>query len=193
MIEHQVSYSKDIISLSMDYTSALPLAFFFVNVMEGVSEGNYTEMGLLITTMIVADLLTVFIKRMSIYAPSFLNFLLHRPKGSSNTDILSRNGLKPQSSPGFPSGHMTMTTVFALYRLIRLYKKSTVEGLDIAQNMIQFIKTKPIGIVFYIGLIVLMAAARLYKKCHTIPQVIGGFLLGAIFAIILDKIVADFL
>ena len=28
MIEHQVKYSKDIISLSMDYTSALPLAFF---------------------------------------------------------------------------------------------------------------------------------------------------------------------
>ena len=99
--------------------------------MEGVHEGNYTEMGLLITTMIVADLLTVIIKRISIHAPSFLNFLLHRPKGASNTDILSRNGLKPKSSPGFPSGHMTMTTVFAVYRLIRLYRRNTVEGVNI--------------------------------------------------------------
>ena len=193
MIEHKVKYSKDIISLSMDYTSALPLAFFFVNVMEGVHEGNYTEMTLLITTMIVADLLTVLIKRISTYAPSFLNFLISRPKGASNTDILSRNGLKPPNSPGFPSGHMTMTTVFAVYRLIRLYRKNINTELDIFINITNLLKTQLIPIVFYLGIIALMAAARLYKKCHTISQVIGGFLLGVIFAIILDKIVQDFL
>ena len=192
MIEHKITYSKDVISLSMDYTSALPLAFFFVNVMEGVGEGNYTEMTLLITTMIVADLLTVFIKRMSTYAPKFLNFLLVRPKGASNTDILSRNGLKSADSPGFPSGHMAMTSVFAIYRLIRLYRNKTSGDLNII-NIINFLKTYPIQIMFYLGLIALMAVARLYKRCHTITQVISGFLLGAIFAIILDKIVVDFL
>lgn len=192
MIEHKISYSKDVISLSMDYTSALPLAFFFVNVMEGVQDGNYTEMTLLITTMIVADLLTVFIKRMSAYAPKIFNFLLVRPKGASNTDILSRNGPKSPDSPGFPSGHMTMTTVFAIYRLIRLYRNKTSGDFNII-NIFNFFKTYPIQIMFYLGLIALMAAARLYKKCHTIPQVIGGFLLGTIFAIILDKIVVDFL
>lgn len=193
MIEHKVTYSKDIVSLSMDYTSALPLAFFFVNVMEGVHEGNYVEMTLLITTMIVADLLTVFIKRMSTYTPSFLNFLISRPKGASNTDILSRNGIKPPNSPGFPSGHMTMTSVFAVYRLIRLYRRNYNPEVDLIINITNLFKTQLIPIAFYLGIIVLMAAARLYKKCHTITQVIGGTLLGTIFAIILDKIVVDFL
>ena len=38
-----------------------------------------------------------------------------------------------------------------------------------------------------------MAYARWYKRCHNIVQIIAGFILGSVFAFVLDKIVRDFL
>lgn len=185
IINKQISFSKKPLPLMMDYTSALPIAFFFVNVTEAVHDKNFGEMGLLIVTMVVADLLTFGIKSISKKASSKLNFLLHRPVGASNTDILSRNGFKPVDAPGFPSGHVTMTAVFAVYRILRLYRNY--------DNIFTFITNEPLPILFYLGLIVLMGYARWYKRCHNIPQILGGFVLGSVFAIILDKIVRDFL
>ena len=184
-IENTSLYSDNPIPLIMDYTSALPIAFIFANVMDAVHTRRYVEMILLITTMCVADGLTFVIKRLSRNIPSGFEFLLHRPNGACNTDILSRNGPKPIDTPGFPSGHVTMATVFALYRLLRLYRNY--------DNVGKFIRENPIAIVFYLGIIVLMGYARWYKRCHNIFQIVGGFVFGAIFAILLDKIVRDFL
>ena len=184
-IENTSIYSDNPLPLMMDYTSALPIAFIFANVLEAVHTKRFIEMTLLIVTMCGADGLTFLIKRLSRYAPSSLDFLLHRPNGACNTDILSRNGAKPIDTPGFPSGHVTMATVFAVYRLLRLYRNYN--------NVGQFVYENPIVIVFYLGIIVLMGYARWYKRCHNIFQIVGGFVFGAIFAILLDKIVRVFL
>lgn len=177
-------YSKDVLPMSMDYVSAFPIAFIFLNVAEAVERKNFIEMTLLIVFMLTADLTTLGIKRVSRYAPKEFGFLLDRPHGACNTDILSRNGLKPRHTPGFPSGHVTLTTVFSIYRLLRLYHDST--------DLYSFIHKYPLQIVFYIGLIVLMGFARWYKRCHNIYQIIGGFIVGLIFAIVLDKIIQYF-
>ena len=178
-------YSKDVLPMSMDYVSAFPIAFIFLNVAEAVERKNFIEMALFTVFMLTADLTTLGIKRVSRYAPKEFGFLLDRPHGACNTDILSRNGPKPVDAPGFPSGHVTMTTVFALYRLLRLYRNY--------DNVGKFIRENPIAIVFYLGIIILMGYARWYKRCHNIFQIVGGFVFGAIFAILLDKIVRDFL
>ena len=184
-IENTSLYSGKPLPLMMDYTSALPIAFIFANVLEAVQTQRYVEMILLTVIMCGADGLTFVIKGLSRYAPSGLEFLLHRPSGACNTDVLSRNGPKSIDAPGFPSGHVTIATVFALYRLLRLYRNY--------DNIGQMILKNPIEVAFYIGIIVLMAYARWYKRCHNIFQIIGGFIFGAIFAILLDKIVRDFL
>tara|TARA_Y100000022_G_C13216263_1_gene360051 strand:- start:527 stop:1072 length:546 start_codon:yes stop_codon:yes gene_type:complete len=179
------SYSTDPISLFTDYTSALPIAFIFTNMIEATNVGNYTEMGLLIFTMLIADGLTFGIKKLSKNAPQKWNFLLNRPIGACNTDLLSRNGPKSVNTPGFPSGHMTMASVFSVYRLLRLYRKQ-------GSIMLVF-KNNTMEALLYVAIIIAMAYARWYKRCHNIVQIIAGFILGSVFAFVLDKIVRDFL
>ena len=179
------TYSKDPISLFTDYTSALPIAFIFTNIVEAANSGNYLEMSLLIFTMLIADASTFTIKKWSKNAPKTLDFLLNRPSGACNTDILSRNGPKPINTPGFPSGHMTLTSVFAVYRLLRLYRQ---QG-----SIKQVLRKNTVEVLLYVAVIVAMGYARWYKRCHNIYQIVAGFLFGSIFAFVLDKIVKDFL
>ena len=68
------SYSTDPISLFTDYTSALPIVYL-QNMIEATNVGNYTEMGLLIFTMLIADGLTFSIKKLSKNAPQKWNFV----------------------------------------------------------------------------------------------------------------------
>lgn len=181
----QPPYSKNLVPLSMDYVSAFPVAFIFVNVLEAVEYKNFGEMFLYIVAILGADLTTLGIKQISRYAPKELGFLLDRPVGAFNTDVLSRNGAKSPHSPGFPSGHVAAATVFAMYRLLRLYRGSS--------DLYKFIHKHPLEILFYLGLIFIMGFARWYKRCHNIYQIIGGFIVGVIFAVVLDKIIRDFI
>ncbi len=82
-----------------------------------------------------------------------------RPITASNCDTWNRNG--PQGgAPGFPSGHTATAAAFWVGAWI--------------------LTDSPL--VFFVGIVatMVMAAARLQKHCHTLLQVIGGGVLGAL-------------
>ncbi len=84
-----------------------------------------------------------------------------RPPGASDCDSWNRNG--PQAgAPGFPSGHTATTTAFWVGAI--LLTPTSIQPLFLFAG---FITTGA------------MVWARMYKRCHTFAQTIGGGLLGA--------------
>ena len=166
--------------LSADYISVLPIAFSFVCLLESVEKENYLENGLFLYWMYFSNGLTYLLKQMP-YPESWHHWTF-RPVGASNTDMLSRNGLKPWGTPGFPSGHMTSAALFSSYRIMRLWRE------DGKKPVKQFIKDNLSHILFYVGIVLATAWARWYKSCHNIPQIIGGFVVGLVQAVIFYNI-----
>ena len=82
-----------------------------------------------------------------------------RPEGAENCDYLSKMGPAKKDAPGFPSGHMTTTAFFAMYKAI-----------DNKENA-------PL-IALLTAIVISMSWSRYYKKCHTVLQIIGGIILG---------------
>lgn len=81
--------------------------------------------------------------------------MLYRPYGAFNCNFLNQGG-NASENPGFPSGHVTLAT----YTMTSLYL---------------YYKTNVDLSVFYV---LLVAFARLNKKCHNIYQVLGGMFYG---------------
>jgi membrane-associated phospholipid phosphatase len=85
-----------------------------------------------------------------------------RPSGASNCDSWNRNG--PQAgAPGFPSGHTATTTAFWVGAVL--------------------LTPRPLQPLFFFACLIAtgtMIWARMYKRCHTFVQTIGGGLLGAL-------------
>ena len=106
----------------------------------------------------LADLMTKIFKQFTF--PLGGQFL--RPSNGTNCDIFCRAG-PAGLRPGFPSGHMTVTTFFFVYMWLK-YKSTYIA-------------------VFGLFMILLMAMARLQKQCHNELQVLGGALWGAIAAV----------
>jgi membrane-associated phospholipid phosphatase len=84
-----------------------------------------------------------------------------RPSGAANCDTWNRNG-NQAGAPGFPSGHMTTTAAFWMGAFL----------LCPAEYCVYVV-------VFGTFAILLMALARMEKRCHTLLQVVAGTLLGA--------------
>jgi membrane-associated phospholipid phosphatase len=84
-----------------------------------------------------------------------------RPPGAANCDTWNRNGSQA-GAPGFPSGHMTTTAGFWFGAFL----------LCPAEYRIYVIAIGTFAIL-------LMAWARMQKRCHTLLQVVAGTLLGA--------------
>ena len=166
--------------LGADYISALPIAFSFACILEATQQGNYLENGLFLFWMHYSNALTYFLKQLPY--PKELHPWTFRPEGASNTDVLSRNGIKPYGTPGFPSGHMTGAALFSTYRLLRLWKQ---QGGGSVKKFINKNKDK---VALYIGIILATAWARWYKNCHNITQIIGGTIVGIIQAVIFFEI-----
>ncbi len=97
-----------------------------------------------------------------------------RPKGAMNTDYLSRNGPAKPRAPGMPSGHMTSTSLFAIFMLFCVW------SMKYQKDTKKFIQQEWLFILINLSLIGLMAFARYYKKCHNIPQIIAGTLYGGL-------------
>lgn len=92
----------------------------------------------------------------------------YRPKGAKGCDFQSLKGFAEPFTPGFPSGHMTLTSYVMVFNILMiLQKKVRYSNLIIIVNIL---------------FIIAMGWARYYKKCHNILQIIGGTLLGAIIA-----------
>ena len=107
-----------------------------------------------------------FIKK--IKWPEYLHRFTIRPKGACDCDYLSIKGLCPDNTPGFPSGHMSTTSYFVVNNILNL-----LSGENKYEN-----KHKKLYIIVNILFLLSMGWARMYKKCHSLLQVIAGTLYG---------------
>jgi hypothetical protein len=129
---------------------------FIVPVILFIQTGNLHEIGHLITLLGV-----MFgaegIKR---YVTGNEEPEYRRPAAARDCDMWCMNG--PQGGqPGMPSGHMAVTTAF-----VTLYWPKSGNPPELA-----------VALVIYV---LIMAAARWTKSCHTIAQIIAGSILGGI-------------
>ena len=84
-----------------------------------------------------------------------------RPANATNCDVFCRNG-SVGGRPGFPSGHVTITSFFFVYMWLKY-------------------RSTPLAI-FGIFTILLMSMARMQKQCHNEVQVLFGAFWGAVLA-----------
>jgi membrane-associated phospholipid phosphatase len=89
-----------------------------------------------------------------------------RPRGATDCDVFNRNGCQ-EGKPGWPSGHMTLTVFVLVFAAFAL--RPAHPGAYCAAAVM---------------LSVLMGAARIRKRCHTVGQVVSGALLGALLALL---------
>ena len=80
-----------------------------------------------------------------------------RPYGATNCDIMATNGNRG-GKPGMPSSHTAIVVFFALFYLRYI--------------------TNPILCVMLILYTISIIVSRYDKKCHSVPQIVGGALLG---------------
>ena len=152
--------------LFCDYFSMFPILIYFFGIYAGVYFNTLKESVSFITFMFFNDLITKVIK--SLPYPEILWEITRRPEGAFNTDYFSRNGKALKDAPGFPSGHMTSITSFCFYMLLRKKKN----------DWKNFFTNNNILVLFSLILILLMAFARWYKRCHNLVQIIGGIIYG---------------
>lgn len=127
----------------------------------------------------IIDLISVkFLKCISKQLYKFLNVeslpilgLGRRPDGAMSCGLYKDN--KPSSSFGMPSGHALFCGFSFVYWYYYLNKDS---------------KYKKILIFIWFIISCLLALSRVYLGCHTIEQVIVGFIIGSIIALILNNI-----
>ena len=81
---------------------------------------------------------------------------------------------------------MLSITLFASFMIFSKWKLSG-EG-----NITNFITKNFMFVIVNLGLIVLTAFARYYKKCHNILQIIAGTIIGLIMGIILYYILESY-
>mgnify|MGYP006101986521 CR=1 FL=1 len=119
----------------------------------------------------------VFIKKLTIFIhPTHLAW--YRPKGAKGCDFQSIKGFAEPFTPGFPSGHMTLTSYIMVFNiLMTLQKKVKYSNVIILLNLL---------------FIIFMCWARYYKNCHNVFQIIGGIILGFILAKITNKIIINY-
>ena len=79
-----------------------------------------------------------------------------RPACAKNCDVFNMGG-DASFENGMPSGHMTMATF-----------------------LVVFLYPYPVSALWLLG----VAWGRYYKMCHTIPQIIGGFLYGGLLGFV---------
>lgn len=147
-----------------DYVSAIPIAIYVTLLYHCTVNDNLTSFLLLIELLYVDCILVPFIKNQP-YPPS-LRCITDRPKNAQRCDYLSRETITKVKS-GFPSGHMTITTMFSMYQICEKFMKEN-----------RFCYDKHLYV--HILLVLCMGFARYYKSCHNITQIIAGIILGTV-------------
>jgi len=150
----------------LDYISVVPFLFVLSTIHSSIVNNNINEL-FFFFWMIGTSVIVELIKR--IKYPPFLYNITRRPKGSYNTDFLSRNGRQPDNTPGFPSGHMAITTLYCYIKILKLNMKNVI------------------GRSYYILIIILMGVSRYFKKCHNLVQILFGSLFGLVSGITLIR------
>lgn len=103
-----------------------------------------------------------------------------RPVDGATCDLLSQKAYEA-NAPGFPSGHMTVTTFF-IFALVRgeMHKK----GISFRK----YADTHRWELTVHTLVWVAMAVARTKKGCHSWVQVFAGTMLGAMVYLIMEQI-----
>jgi membrane-associated phospholipid phosphatase len=168
------------LELSAKFLSVLPFYYFiflgmintyliFTNIIQ------FKRLFLYTLGIISATLFSEIIKKCVTPVGILKNFW-YRPKGAKGCDYLSIKGFAPDFTPGCPSGHMSTTSYFVIYNILLLYKYWPTSFNRITIVILNLV---------FLGL---MGWARMYKKCHTLTQVIGGTIFGGIIATIFYRI-----
>ena len=92
-----------------------------------------------------------------------------RPEGAKGTDFFSR-GPDVSGKPGFPSGHMSMTSAICFTIILFLVKSNYFENISPIK--------RTLFVMLNIFAIIIMGWARHIKKCHNLFQIYGGTILG---------------
>lgn len=148
-----------------DYISVLPIAFYAGSIYNLTKSPNNETLKYFLG-IFASTLSSDVIKRLPY--PESLYKMSRRPEGAENCDYLAKSGPAKRDAPGFPSGHMTTTSFFAMYKAMENTKNAP---------LLLLLSTIVIG----------MSWSRYYKKCHTITQILGGITLGAGSAFIIKK------
>ena len=98
--------------------------------------------------------------------------IFKRPDNAMNCSLFNDGGFVG-NNPGFPSGHVAMASFFSYIILFKYY--------EIDYKNMFFASLYPI----------FMSITRYYKGCHNIYQVIAGWILGLLVAI-LTRYVANY-
>ena len=177
--------------LLADYISLIPIVIYFGLLYSFLINPIKNHLDLIFLIVILfSDFSVKFFK--SIKYSDFMYDITRRPKGATNCDFFSRKGPVKYGVPGFPSGHMTTVSFFAVFVILLGYDKFLKNASVNKKNIITFIKEYKTLIITNLLLIILTAWSRCYKGCHNLFQVSGGFLLGTIYAIIFYFILLKF-
>ena len=160
-----------------------PLVIYFYLIYTFLCYPNKNYLDIIFAFYILgADYLVKYLKK--IEYPKFMYNITRRPEGAKDCDILSRKGKCKKDAGGFPSGHMTTITIFAIFMLLGKYEIFKRNNLGIKKFIFKhifFVMTN-LGIIFITGF------ARYYKKCHNLFQITGGIFLGSLLAYIFNFI-----
>jgi membrane-associated phospholipid phosphatase len=94
--------------------------------------------------------------------------IFKRPRGATDCSIFNDGGLVDQHS-GFPSGHVSSISFLMMYEMF----KRTAHQLTVHTYLMYMIPVLLIGM------------SRYAKGCHTIGQIVAGYLLGTYMAYLL--------
>ena len=164
----KINSITELVDLFADIVSLSPLVIFLTLLYNFLILPSKNTLDLVFFLyMMLAGFIVRFIKDLPY--PKSWRWMTDRPKGAANCDYFSRNGLAKPGTPGMPSGHMTHTTIFATVMILGRFWSA--RGRDISLENILFYGVN-------ISLVLVMAFARYYKKCHNLYQIIAGFFLG---------------
>ena len=159
---------SDAVNLFADVVSLSPLVIFLTLLYNFLILPSKNVLDLVFFLyMMLTGFVVRFIKDLPY--PKSWKWVTDRPKGAANCDYFSRNGPAKPGTPGMPSGHMTHTTIFATVMILGRF--ISARGKELSLD----------NLVFYgvnVSLVLVMAFARYHKKCHNLPQIFFGFVLG---------------
>lgn len=152
--------------LFANFISFLPLAlliFIIINLTNQIYKKQNNEFtNKLLISFILSLLLSEIFKKIL-----FKKFTgTERPTSARGCDFFSI-GPDVSGKPGFPSGHMSVTSAACVMFILFLINSNKFNKL-----------TKVFLIILNLLFIVIMGWARHVKKCHNILQIIGGIILG---------------
>ena len=171
------------LDLLSNFISILPFFYFiFLGIINSylffIDLNKFKKTFLYMLGIFSATIFSESIKK-GIIPPKYLKHIWYRPKGAKGCDYLSLKGYAPPFTPGFPSGHMSTTSYFVSYNILKLLEGSNTSkrNMYISVNLL---------------ILFLMGWARMHKKCHTFVQVTGGTIFGSIIGFCfytLDKLI----